>query len=124
MMCFRRRLEHFTFPRSVIADRTGLFFCGVFSGAESGFTCQLFLLLQLLFELLQFGHGVEGRNGHSWNLGQTAGWSSGDRRVPAVQEELSVVNNPGSWRKDRTLITAANHMARKMHVYINHYRFI
>lgn len=80
-------------------------------------SCQLFLLLQLLFELLQFGHRVEWRNGHSWNLGQTAGWSPGDRRVPAVQEELSVVNDPGSWRRESTLITPANHMVRKMHMF-------
>lgn len=88
-----------------------------FSGADSNFTCQILLLLQLLFEFLQFGHWMVWRNGHSRNLGQTTGWGPGNGRVPTVQEELSVINDPSSWRRDRTYIIATNHMARKTYLH-------
>ncbi len=58
-----------------------------------------------------------GRNGHPRNLGQTTGRGPGNGRVPAVQEELSVINDPSSWRRDRTYITATNQTARKTYLH-------
>jgi len=89
MNLFQEKPEGLIFPGNIITEQ--VFFLSL-SGADSNFTCQILLLLQLLFEFLQFGHWVVGRNGHSRNLGQTTGWGPGNGRVPAVQEELSVIN--------------------------------
>ncbi len=109
MICFRREC----FLGIFIAEQVFFFF----SGTDSHFTCQILLLLQLLFEFLQFGHWMVGRNGHPRNLGQTTGRGPGNGRVPAVQEELSVINDPSSWRRDRTYITATNQTARKTYLH-------
>lgn len=100
------------FPGNVITEQVFFPFLS-FSGADSNFTCQTLLLLQLLFEFLQFGHWMMWRNGHPRNLGQTTGWSPGNWRVPTVEKELSVINDPSSWRRDRTYVIATNRMARK-----------
>ena len=39
-----------------------------------------------------------GRAGHPWNAGKTSGRSPGQRRAATLQQELSVVNDPGTFQ--------------------------
>lgn len=61
-------------------------------------SCCILFLLQLFFQFFQFAQRMIGRNRHPGNLRQAAGWGPSDRRVPTLEQELSVVNDTcASW---------------------------
>ena len=65
----------------------------------------LFFLLGLLFEILQFPHGMCRRYRYPWDLGQTAWGGPGKRGVSTVQQKLPVIDDAGACvREDRQKI--------------------
>lgn len=78
---------------------------GWFDTVSRLFTCNVLLfLLSLLFEILQFPHGVCSRYCYPWDLGQTARGGPSKRGVPTVQQKLPVVDDAGAcvekWKKN------------------------
>lgn len=38
------------------------------------------------------------RAGHSGNLWQVLRWALGERRVPTLHKECTIINDPGAWK--------------------------
>lgn len=61
------------------------------------FTCNvLLLLLGLLFEILQFPHGVCSGYCYPWDLGQTTWGGPSERGVSTIQQKLPVIDDAGA----------------------------
>lgn len=64
----------------------------------AAFRCSHVVVVVQGFSVTGLLTGVSGgRTGHSWNVGQTFRRSLGHRRTATLQQELSVIDDPGTF---------------------------